>query len=150
MYTLSESREDTLCDIPYTILHHLTPSYTILHHLTPSYTILHHLIPSYTILHHLTPSYTILHHLTPPQAKDAKVSPTTSTDFNSLGRARPLPPCPSRLRCPAANFGARDSRFDSWPKPGATKDDTYSLKLGCQWTGKISQNHAKSAFVCFQ
>ena len=104
---------------------------------------------------YFTPSYTILHHLTPPQAKDAKVSPTTSTDFNSLGRARPLPPCPSRLRCPAADFEGRDSRFDSWPKPGNDMQwrhiwQIYGLKLGCQWTRKILQNHAKSACVCFQ
>ena len=107
---------------------------------------------------YLTPSYTILHHLTPPQAKDAKVSPTTSTDFNifnSLGRARPLPPCPSRLRCPAADFGGRDSQFDLWPKPGNDMQwrhiwQIYGLKLSCQWTRKILHNHAKSAFVCFQ
>ena len=115
-------------------------------YLTPSYTILHHLTPSYTILHHLTPSYTILHLHRPKMPKLAPQLHQTSTVWEEL------PALP--MKAPLWGRGFRSSRLTIWLVAKAWQwhammTQIYGLKLGCQWTRKISQNHAKSAFVCF-
>ena len=105
-----------------------------------------YLTPSYTILHHLTPSYTILHHLTPPQAKDAKVSPTTSPDFNSLGRAPRLAHEGSALRPWISELETHDLTRGQSLAMTCNDDTNLWLEIGLPMD---PQNIAKSCKICF-
>ena len=118
VHSISESREDTLCDIPYTILHHLTASYTILH----------------------------LHR--PKMPKSAPQLHQTSTVWEERDRSLPI-------KAPLPGRGFWSSRLTIWLVAKAWQwhamtTQIYGVKFCCQWTRKISQKHAKSAFVCFQ